>query len=539
MPHNWGGFNELNIEKDKNELKRRLNSIIHTKRLETLQLVGKLFGRLKKLDTTFNPTTANKADIPLEKELADLLSKKDDLLKKASTGNEEQFKKLQDEFNAIESNLFIKNKQLIELETFSNNLFPAIDRFTTDLKLLYATNGEDPEIKKQYDKSYNDVVDQLVKIDAFTKDKNLHVLEGGVALWSKLNQRYAELLSKETKKITLESSLAGYLFDGLSWGTTFSIDQTAPLKQFWMRMSREIAKTAVGKAVDLHVLKHVVEISAFYTDEWPKIEASIKEKTIEALHLYKYELQDVKERDIYVWSTLNANELEKEKYNNSYIFSRDPPSLLFKNNDQIETLKIENKETFDQLMQEVKASDNPLQKGQIISKHPLRRELPPPIKLALEIISKNPGHSLYLRLKGSEEPIVIKSHEDLKKHVADFDEKFKEEQQGWHMTQTVRGKLDMVIKEVLRQSREAQETEAIKSLRERFAKEAKNAPGSTSSMFNFFAKTSGVDVKPLTPPTVEQTAQQEKTATPGDNAKSEEASRILDTEETSTNKPRI
>src|SRR5579883_144856 len=254
----WGMLDENKLEKDYFEFKKRLSAVLTKHNLHLLQLAGKLHA------------------------------------KKIKHANPEEIQLLEDQLEA-------QKKLLTELKTFISQIQFAVDHFLQQLKAIYLTQSENDVQSKEYEASYHAVVDCLVHINAFKKNKYLEVSNGVVTLWSKIHQRYAEILAKKRGGVTLESSFAGYLFDGLSWGTKWSTDPSAPLKQFWMRMSKEIAHTAVGNRVELHVLEQVVVNSAFYTDEWPKIEASIRENKIEALHLYPHTFEENQN-----WIGLNA-----------------------------------------------------------------------------------------------------------------------------------------------------------------------------------------------------------------------------------------
>ncbi len=310
--------------------------------------------------------------------------------------------------------------------------------YVTDL--MIASKTQSPEAKQSFHEKFNKAVDTLLEIDAFKHDKNLNKMTGNTALWSKLNQTFASDIAKEKQGVTLEGSLAGYLYDGLMWGTSWSTDPDAPMKKFWMRMSVEIAKAASNspdKIVDLYVLEQVVKESAFFTDEWPRIKKSIENGELEALYVYKFELaEDKRNRSIFVMDKLpDSKMLSDKKFENTYVFTKDPAGLYFVENGKAQPLKMSDNNKEDQrrvekyikAAMELPSSNDPLQKDSETARD---------IRF---MISRNPEHRMYHTLKTGA-PIAVKTQEELQQQLKEQTPEYKQYQQQWQNLQSAKGK---------------------------------------------------------------------------------------------------
>lgn len=249
------------------------------------------------------------------------------------------------------------------------------------------------------------------------------------------------------KKVTLESSYAGALFDDISWGTTWSIEPDAPLKQFWKRMSRDVASSAKGDIVEVHVFEYPVANSAFTTDEMDTISARIKAGELKEVHMYVHELEkNKKDRLIYVMDSLpNADELKEDKYKDAYIFVKNPPGLSYIHKGDAETLKIKDQKEFDKLAKNITSGTTALPQ-ESTNTTALTKDL-------RKIIRQNEGHDLLTSLRQSPKPIVLKSKEDLMKYIGPEDAAYRERQNEWQKIQRRREKWDKVFDRLIREKR--------------------------------------------------------------------------------------
>jgi hypothetical protein len=102
-----------------------------------------------------------------------------------------------------------------------------------------------------------------------------------VHLWSKLDKYHSiDTVKGGASGLTLESSAAGSLFDGLSFGMDYKTNKV--LGQQWKLVSKTFVSQASG-VVHAQVLEGIDETSVLFTTEWPEIKQLIAEGKV--LHL--------------------------------------------------------------------------------------------------------------------------------------------------------------------------------------------------------------------------------------------------------------
>jgi hypothetical protein len=114
---------------------------------------------------------------------------------------------------------------------------------------------------------------------------------GNINLWSKTNKHMPNELAAASGGITLESSLAGYLFDGLDFGVKYHTSDL--LKAQWTEVSRNYVMNAKG-VVTAHVLIGVNYGSVMYRTESGVIMEKLKngEVTKVVMKYYKANLMN-------------------------------------------------------------------------------------------------------------------------------------------------------------------------------------------------------------------------------------------------------
>lgn len=129
-------------------------------------------------------------------------------------------------------------------------------------------------------KVYDQVEDKDAAADKYTSNVNL---------WSKTNKHMPGEKSEENEGITLESSLAGILFDGLSFGIDYSTSDL--LKAQWKDVSTNFVSNAKG-TVTAHILLGVNKKSVMYDTEAGIISEKLKKGEVQrvVVHYYKAKL---------------------------------------------------------------------------------------------------------------------------------------------------------------------------------------------------------------------------------------------------------
>lgn len=400
----WGGLDVSVIAKDKIKLNSRIEDVIARQ----------------------------------DKKIARLRTKREVLWYKMSTGRKKtkELIELQNKAQLLNVQIEEEALQAEALLRFQKKIFNCLDKFLEDLKEMHIPDGDLVAKRLQYEKSYHAVVDCLVEIDAFRKNKNSVVINKGIVLWSKIHQGYAEKLTEASGRLTLESSLAGFLFDKLSWGTKWSIDPLAPMKGFWIRMSKEITEVARGNSVIVHVLKGIDPRSAFWTEEAKNIIGMINDKTVSAIYLHIHTYQEgKKKRVMFVRNELpNADSLKKAKNNDAYIFTKKPLKLYHIRDGQAKELVIDASVIAEhsEIIKNLKSDYRPLDKRKLQKKV---------YKHLNKVIAGNPGHRGAKILKPPKQPIEIKTLEQLEKYLLIPDEDYIREQNGWQKLQST--KLDI------------------------------------------------------------------------------------------------
>ncbi len=215
----------------------------------------------------------------------------------------------------------------------------------------------------------------------------------------------------------------------------------------------EIAKAASNspdKIVDLYVLEQVVKESAFFTDEWPRIKKSIESGELEALYVYKFQLaEDKRNRSIFVMDKLPDNAmLSDKKFENTYVFTKDPVALYFVENGKTQPLKMsdDNKEDQRRVAKYIEAA-----MAQPSSNDPLQKESEAARNIRF-MISRNPDHRMYKTLKAGA-PIAVKTQEELQQQLKEQTPEYKQYQQQWQNLQSAKGKSRQWADSVVRLNR--------------------------------------------------------------------------------------
>lgn len=113
-----------------------------------------------------------------------------------------------------------------------------------------------------------------------------------VHLWSKLNKYHAiDTVKGGTDGVTLESSAAGALFDGLTFGMDYGTNKV--LGQQWKMVSKTFVAQSVG-VVHAQVLRGIDESSVLFKTEWPEIRGLIEQGRVLHLTVHYFDLVDGK-----------------------------------------------------------------------------------------------------------------------------------------------------------------------------------------------------------------------------------------------------
>lgn len=397
--------------------------------------------------------------------------------------------------SALPEEITKREKKNKKLNQDINELMELVIAFNSQLEKYYMLDQPPSDKEKEdFKKSYEAITKKLNSMNAFRKDKFLQVYRNGVALWSKLHQVEAEKIAKAFGRLTLESSLAGYLFDGLSWGTSWKPVPGFPMKEFWGEMSKEIAETSLNKPeseknitdddelveqpdadekgwVHFYVLEEVVSSSAAIVDEWNgRIEKYIKENKLNGIKMFVYDLVgNTRDRSIFILDQMPRSE-ELKNYADSYIFIKNAnaenpnaePSLLYikptgENKFEVEGLQLHVEQdhktlpqnrTPDVIEQQIKdnialinslKSDNKTsfkEKDDVPNKSSYGTVLPlrADAQVLRNIIEQNAGHKHQPEIKlRSKEPVIVKKYEDfgIKEVDGKPSQRFIKRQQGW------------------------------------------------------------------------------------------------------------
>jgi hypothetical protein len=141
----------------------------------------------------------------------------------------------------------------------------------------------------------NEVLAHLSKIKAFQIPADVYDKVAGtededkyaenINLWSKTNKHMPNEKAGASGGVTLESSLAGYLFDGLDFGVDYSTSDL--LKAQWTEVSHNFVKNAKG-VVKAHLLIGVNHDSVMYRTESKVIMEKLKSKEVTKVEMNYY-----------------------------------------------------------------------------------------------------------------------------------------------------------------------------------------------------------------------------------------------------------
>jgi hypothetical protein len=113
------------------------------------------------------------------------------------------------------------------------------------------------------------------------------VAMSNVHLWSKLNKYHSiDTVKGGDAGLTLESSAAGTLFDGLSFGMDYKTNKV--LGQQWKLVSKTFVSQAAG-VVHAQVLKGIDPSSVLFKTEWPEIKGLIAAGTVTHLVVHFFD----------------------------------------------------------------------------------------------------------------------------------------------------------------------------------------------------------------------------------------------------------
>lgn len=285
---------------------------------------------------------------------------------------EKEFPKTQGRLQVLESQIdsFEKLKKLVE-------------QFMASLKTVCLKQGaEDSEIN--YKKSLDNLLQHLIKMNAFKMDSQLKAVPGDTVLWSKIEPRMAKKLVKPGN-IALESSLAGFLAaEKYLWGLKkWSSNEHSPVKMFWDALSEEINKaTNKGSDVQVYVFEKIVPETILASVELPIILKKIEEKEVNSVQLYETKYFDNAVRKVYCLSD-DKLPTDLTNYYDSYIFTvTNTVSLYYVNDNGIaQRLRIDldegimnalhrhhNITDFKQLMTRCAEKNQPIENDSLVSK---------------------------------------------------------------------------------------------------------------------------------------------------------------------------
>ncbi len=237
-------------------------------------------------------------------------------------------------------------RRLEALESQINNfeeLKKLAGQFMASLKTVCLKQGaEDSEIS--YKTSLDNLLQHLIKMDAFKMDSQLNATPGDTVLWSKIEPRMARKLVKPGN-IALESSLAGSLaFDKYLWGLKkWSSNEHSPVKMFWDALSEAFNKAVnKGSDVQVYVFEKIVPGTILASVELPIILKKIEEKEVNRVQLYETKYFDNAVRKVYCLSDDKLPE-DLTHYYDSYIFTvTNTVSLYYVNDNGIaQSLRID------------------------------------------------------------------------------------------------------------------------------------------------------------------------------------------------------
>jgi len=111
-----------------------------------------------------------------------------------------------------------------------------------------------------------------------------------VHLWSKLEKYLAiDTVKGGEEGLSLESSAAGSIFDGLTFGMKYTTNKV--LGQQWKLVSKTFVAQSMG-IVHAQVLRGIDESSVLFKTEWPEVKKLIEEGRVLHLVVHFFDLVD-------------------------------------------------------------------------------------------------------------------------------------------------------------------------------------------------------------------------------------------------------
>ncbi len=105
-------------------------------------------------------------------------------------------------------------------------------------------------------------------------------------IWSKMGAAEAINDANVGRGVALESSVQGYIFNGLGFGLP-RWDDSPTMGELWLRLSRSYAE-ALTDWVSAHVLDGIDARSVLTTTEWPEIKKKIESGEVNGLNVFVY-----------------------------------------------------------------------------------------------------------------------------------------------------------------------------------------------------------------------------------------------------------
>ncbi len=207
------------------------------------------------------------------------------------------------------------------------------EQFMVSLKNVCLKQGADGS-EINYQSNLANLLQQLIKMNAFKMDSQLKAAPGDTVLWSKIDPRMAKKMVKPGN-IALESSLAGSLAsEQYLWGLKkWSNNPHSPVKMFWDALSEEINNvTNKGSDVQVYVFEKILPETTLASVELPIIMKKIEEKEVRSVHLYEAKYFDHAARKVYCLSGKLPKDLTH--YQDSYLFTVTKTVNLYYVNDQ-------------------------------------------------------------------------------------------------------------------------------------------------------------------------------------------------------------
>ncbi|MEX1030081.1 MAG: hypothetical protein WDZ91_08585 [Paenibacillaceae bacterium] len=163
-----------------------------------------------------------------------------------------------------------------------------VAKFEKYVQFLAAGNEEEgsPLLQEvlaylQQVKAFQIPADKFDSVDPADADK----FSQNTNLWSKTNKFLPNQKAAETEGVTLESSLAGFLFDGLDFGINYSTSKL--LQAQWQQVSQNFISNAKG-TIHAHILMGMNEQSVLFKTEAPVVTEKLEKGEVTLVKVTYY-----------------------------------------------------------------------------------------------------------------------------------------------------------------------------------------------------------------------------------------------------------